>query len=369
MGRFAFLIHPIDKNDVARKYPLLGYLPEKAVGWIIKQIKPKIVSHITGIRSHAGAEAEGWFVALPLLPYQFLTLPQEFIYQKIVQCAEIAEDLGAGIIGLGAFTSVVGDGGITVDQMLRKQGRKIAVTTGNSYTVATAIEGALEAAKVMEIDLEKAQVAVVGATGSIGQACAFLLAQEKIAKLYLVGRNLNTLAYVAKDITDACSNPPPIYPSCDFAESISSADIIITVTSAIDYVIEPDWLKPGAVVCDVARPRDISKEVAEKRPDVLVIEGGIIEVPGEVDFGFDFGFPPKTAYACMAETILLALEERYENFSLGKRLKIERVKEIQRLAQKHGFKLAGFRSFEEEVTKGAIYRTKEAAELAKRGRK
>jgi predicted amino acid dehydrogenase len=369
MGRFAFLLHPIDKNDVARKYPLLGYLPEKAVGWIIKHIKPKIVSHITGIRSNAGAQAEGWFVALPLLPYQFLTLPKESVYEKIVQCAEIAEDVGAGIMGLGAFTSVVGDGGITVDQMLRKRGRKIAVTTGNSYTVATAIEGALEAAKLMEIDLEKARVAVVGATGSIGRACAFLLAQEKIAELHLVGRSLNDLAYLAKDIKSACPNEIPIYPCCNFAEAISSADIIITVTSAVGSVIEPDWLKPGAVVCDVARPRDISKEVAEKREDVLVIEGGIIEVPGEVDFGFDFGFPPKTAYACMAETILLALEERYENFSLGRELAIDKIEEIQQLAQKHGFKLAGFRSFEEEVTKGAIYRTKEAAELAKRGRK
>src|SRR5207244_11874140 len=65
---------------------------------------------------------------------------------------------------------------------------------------------------------------------------------------------------------------------------------------------EPEDLRPGAVVCDVARPRNVSRLVYERRDDVLVIDGGVIEIPGEVDFGFDFGFPPRTTEACVAET-------------------------------------------------------------------
>ena len=80
-------------------------------------------------------------------------------------------------------------------------------------------------------------------------------------------------------------------------KALRTGDIIITVTSAIDTVIEPEDLKTGAVVCDVARPRDVSRRVAEVRDDVLVIEGGVVEVPGDVDFNLNFGFPPKTAYA------------------------------------------------------------------------
>ncbi|HRF93732.1 MAG TPA: hypothetical protein PLZ51_00995, partial [Aggregatilineales bacterium] len=83
--------------------------------------------------------------------------------------------------------------------------------------------------------------------------------------------------------------------------------------SAVHAVIEPRHLKPGAVVCDVARPRDVSRLVADQRDDVLVIEGGMVEVPGDVDFHFDFGFPEGKAYACMAETMALALEGRYED--------------------------------------------------------
>jgi predicted amino acid dehydrogenase len=92
-----------------------------------------------------------------------------------------------------------------------------------------------------------------------------------------------------------------------------------------------------------------------------VIEGGAVEVPGEVDFHFSFGFPPKTAYACMAETMILALEERYESFTLGRDLSLDRVMEIASLAHKHGFKLAGFRSFERQVTEEYIESVRKAA--------
>jgi predicted amino acid dehydrogenase len=94
---------------------------------------------------------------------------------------------------------------------------------------------------------------------------------------------------------------------------------------------------------------------------VLVIEGGVVEVPGDVEFNFNFGFPPKMAYACMSETMMLALEGRYESFTLGKDVSVEQVEEITRLARKHGFKLAGFRSFEKAVTEEQIAETRRNA--------
>jgi fatty aldehyde-generating acyl-ACP reductase len=90
------------------------------------------------------------------------------------------------------------------------------------------------------------------------------------------------------------------------------------------------------------------------RKDVLVIEGGVVEVPGDVNFNFNFGFPPGTAYACMAETMILALEKRYVSYTLGRDLTIEQVEEIDRLAKKHGFKLGGFRSFGKAVSRKEI---------------
>jgi hypothetical protein len=108
--------------------------------------------------------------------------------------------------------------------------------------------------------------------------------------------------------------------------------------------------KPGAVVCDVARPPDINPAEADLRPDVLVIESGEVLIPGDIDFGYDIGLPPKTAYACLAETALLAMEGRFEDYTLGRNISLEQVKEIYHLFKKHNFQLAGLRSFGNYIT-------------------
>jgi len=125
--------------------------------------------------------------------------------------------------------------------------------------------------------------------------------------------------------------------------------------------VQPEHLKPGAVVCDIARPRDVSKRVAEERDDVLVIEGGAVAVPGEPNIEFNFGFPPGMVYACMAETMLLALEGRTGDYSLGADLRQEQVEEMSALGRKHGFKLGGFRSFERQLTDEDIEQIRERA--------
>jgi fatty aldehyde-generating acyl-ACP reductase len=111
----------------------------------------------------------------------------------------------------------------------------------------------------------------------------------------------------------------------------------------------------------------VSRAVVEERDDVLVIEGGMVEAPGLVDFHFNFGFPPRMAYACMAETMTLALEGRYECFTLGKAIRVEQVKEIAAMAQRHGFRLGGFRSFDRVVTDDEIERIRENARRRRAG--
>jgi len=104
------------------------------------------------------------------------------------------------------------------------------------------------------------------------------------------------------------------------------------------------------VICDVARPIDISEAEAALRPDVLVIESGEVIIPGDVKYGFDIGLPDKTAYACLAETALLAMDGRFEDYTIGRNITMERVKEIYHLFLKHQFKLADLRTFGDYVT-------------------
>lgn len=285
-------------------------------------------------------------MACPFTPYTMLRLPAEVVYRKIVQTGRLAQKHGAKLVGLGAFTSVVGDGGLTIARRLDD----LAVTTGDSYTVAVAVTALKEAARAMDIDLSQAVGAVVGAGGAIGKICAQLLAPD-VTKMLLLGRRIEPLNEVKCLVEQAGQSNVQV--STDMTALIE-ADVIITVSSAVDSIIQPRHLKSGAVVCDVARPRDVSRQVVEERNDVLVIEGGMVEVPGPVNFNFNFGFPPQMAFACMAETMVLALEGRYENFTLGKELSLEKVNEIDQLARRHGFKLGGFRSFEKAITPDMI---------------
>ncbi|MGZ6315795.1 MAG: shikimate dehydrogenase [Anaerolineales bacterium] len=344
MDSFAFIIHPIDpKRDVSRKFPLLGrLLTERQIDFFSTFFPPVYLSEIEGIASTAtGKVIKGWLIACPYTPRRMLELPVQHVYRKIIQTGHLAEKLGAQILGLGAYTSVVGDAGITIARSL-----EVPVTTGDAYTVSVAVQAVGAAAEAMGIPLHQASAAVVGAAGAIGRVCAELLAGQ-VASLLLVGRDERNLTELKERLEPQARAQLLTSTKMD---SLAHSQLILTVTSALHDVIHPEHLRAGSVVCDVARPRDVSAMVASARDDILVIDGGMVDVPGSVDFHFNFGFPPGKAYACMAETMILAAEGRFEDYTVGKDISLERVKEITTLAAKHGFRLSGFRSFEHPVT-------------------
>ena len=357
MDSFAFIIHPIDpKRDVSRKFPFLGkVLSERQIDFFSTFFPPVYISEIEGIRSEAtGKEVKGWFIACPYTPRRMMQLPERTVYWKIVQTGHMAEKLGANILGLGAYTSVIGDAGATIADRL-----EIPVTTGDSFTVAMAVQAIHEAACAMDININEATVAVVGATGAIGRVCADLLADEA-ARLILVARDERNLEVLRDRLSIHARSELFVSTTMDV---LKEAQLILTVTSAIHDVIHAEDLQAGSVICDVARPRDVSAMVAAVRDDILVIDGGMVDVPGPVNFHFNFGFPEGKAYACMAETIALALEGRFEDYTVGKDITLERVREITTIAEKHGFRMSGFRSFEREVTADQIEAVRRNAKL------
>lgn len=352
MHSFAFIIHPIDpKRDVARKYPLLGkVLPEAAINFACRFWPPVELSHITGARSKAtGEEIEGWLIAVPYTPQRMLQLPTAEVYNKIIAAGHLAERLGAQILGLGAYTSVVGDGGATIARNL-----DIAVTSGDSYTAALAVRATRQAAHLMDIDIAETMVAIVGGAGAIGAAVAQLLAPHT-HHMRLIGRQRETLDVVAEKVRQAGCRE--VHTSTEIAD-VTAAQVVVTVTSAGGNLIQPEMLRRGAVVCDVSRPRDVSHHLIQVRDDVLVIDGGLVRVPGEVDFGFNYGLPPHLTYGCLAETMTLAFAGRFEDYSIGKSLSVEQVQEIDTLATKHGFELAALRSFERKLEDALLEKVK-----------
>ena len=97
-----------------------------------------------------------------------MSLPQEYVLNKIIQGGRVAEKLGAKILGLGAGTKVVGmpvsqlpaaeHPGYDREQLYRCHGHR-----SNP-----------EAARGLRHDLKDASLVIIGATGSIGRVCALM---------------------------------------------------------------------------------------------------------------------------------------------------------------------------------------------------
>jgi fatty aldehyde-generating acyl-ACP reductase len=361
MAKFCFVIHPVSFEDVVRYEPGAAGKGRPIVAKILEWMPAYAAAHITGIRAPDGRQTEGWFVAAPLLPEQMLELPREEVYTRILRAIAIGVELGAEVAGLGAFTGVVGDAGVTLAERA-----PIPVTTGNSLTISAGVRSLFRGAAEMGVDARAATAVVVGATGSIGSACVELIAPH-VREIVMVARNETRLrkAHAALVPRLACTSSYTL----DIGAAVRQADLILTATSSTQDVIEPEDLRTGAVVCELSLPHDVSRRVAAERPDVLVLEGGNMRVPGDLramrvrepDRPFDLNLPRGTLLACMSETAILALCDRRESYTLGRGIDLAKVREIEDLAADCGFSLADMRAFDTAITREKIAAVRAAA--------
>lgn len=367
VNRFAFVIHPLSQQYLTKTPPLdwianvspptVMNLVEKAVAYT----PPFIYSKVSGIKSPTGDEAEGWLITVGGTPREIMAHGPEFTYSRLLAAAKLAKKLGAQIMGLGAFTKVVGDAGITVAKRA-----PLPITTGNSYSASGALWAAHDAAKkVGRVSIGKSgkmagKAMVVGATGAIGSVCARLLAKA-VDEIYMVAPEAAKLLALKESIE--LETPGAIvHVSATTDRDLSEMDMVVTATSgAGKRILDIMQVKPGCVITDVARPLDIPAEDVAKRPDVLVIESGEIQLPGDVRMK-DIGLPRGIAYACLAETIVLALEARFENFTLGRNIEWEKVREIYKLGLKHGMELAAISGVNGVFTEEDFERVRTLAE-------
>ena len=99
--------------------------------------------------------------------------------------------------------------------------------------------------------------------------------------------------------------------------AVADADLVILLTASADSLLDSEHLAPGAVVLDATQPRNTSPDLAERRPDVLVVDGGVIDIPSLRLVGGNIGLPDGRAYACFAETALLSLTGHHGHFAIG----------------------------------------------------
>ncbi len=326
---FAFLVHPRNINDVYRKYPFAKYFPNKIVEFFLKLFWPVILSEITGLFSQKnGKPVRGWLITIPLTAEQMLK-DRKLAEKRIIQAAKLAEKIGVKLMGLGALTSSVTRGGLDLIGNV-----ELFITAGSSLTAAIALEDIDTILRDKRLDIQQASIAIIGATGSIGQAVVKCLASKHFKNLILIGRTPDHLKALEDKIK--IQNPTVNLTISTEITKIRSADIVIVATASAEVLIKSEYLKQKAVIYDVSQPQNVSPDIFDKRPDISVIDGGLVATPN-INYHFNFGCPKETAFACLAETILLAAEEKYENYSIGK-VDLQKAQEISNIAKKYNFK-------------------------------
>ena len=336
---FGVIGHPYNMNHLIhylRSFKPDMRIPSEEFLAKVFDLVPSYVSHaVQEFRASSGATTHGAFIACNIIP-EMLAVDIGKVVKKVVESCKVAEKLGLGIVALGGFTSIAGEKyGDEFKKLIN-----IPVTTGNTLTAALALEGVLKAACLRGLDLSQAKVTVIGGAGDIGGACARALA-DQVSDLTVTSRSAENLENMRKII--AMFGKANFHGVHDNNEAVRDADIVIAAASVSHSILDIANFKPGAIICDIGYPKNISYRECD-RQDILIFSGGICSLPQEFNSGFDIGLPStKVLYGCFSEAIVLALEGRYENFSWGKgNITREKMAEILAMARKHGFELAPF---------------------------
>ncbi|MFO7558489.1 MAG: hypothetical protein R6X10_06630 [Desulfobacterales bacterium] len=344
VNRFAYVVHPLTQDFLKKIKPIevISDIVPSAMNTVEKVMAyspPFVYSKVTGIQSDTGVQAEGWLIALGETPEQMQAHGPEFTTKRILQAAKIAKRLGAQIMGIGMLPKAMHDTSLEVAKHA-----VLPITTGNSYVASTALWAAAEAVRRMGLTrlknnkILRAKTMVIGATGAVGSICSRLLATA-FEEVHIASRNMAKLLALQESI-EAEAPEVKLHVSTRADMHLGDMDVIVAASAEAGKVLDIMRLKPGCVVTDITRPMIFSKEDVAKRPDVLVIRSGEILLPGKKIKMKDIGLPPNVAYAGLAETIILALEGRFETFTVGSDTQWDKVREIYRLGLKHGMKLA-----------------------------
>jgi fatty aldehyde-generating acyl-ACP reductase len=329
-GTFAFTVHPRARlrEDLARAWRPLGCVPEAVYDAALRRLPLPPVT-MAGVQ--IGGERVGHVVLVPFGARHLLANVEEG-RRRVSRAVDRAVALGADVVGLGALTATVTAGGAAL-----RERRDIAVTNGNAFTAAIVEDQIRMLLPLVSERTAQPRIAIVGASGSVGTAVTKLLARDPSGmRLTLIARSAPRLDALAAGI--AADIEATVALSID---TVRHADLVVLLTASADALLGPEHLAPGAVVLDATQPRNTSPGLAEARPDVLVVDGGIVSIPSLRLTGGNIGLPDGRSYACFAETAILALTGHTGHFSLGNPSP-DQVDDIRERA--HSLRHLGFRA-------------------------
>lgn len=349
---FVFVIHPRDHRDVHRNFPILRFFPKGFGDLISKHLWPILGPEITGIQTKDGRKITGRVIFCPLTSEQMFG-DLKAARRRILQCVLLGEKLSPKVVGLGALSASVMRGEWkSLDRV------KALITSGSIYTSVLLRQEAEQLVELTGGKIENCTVAIVGAVGLVGSLVSKLVA-EKAGKLLLIDRRGKALATLAREISDRIQIPVEI--SKNIAD-LKNADIIIAATNSVWPVLNSEELPPGALIIDDSRPTSTPHDLMEKRPDVIVVEGGVGRLAG-LKCRFDFGLTGEDhVFGCLGESILLTWANLYQRPFLEGKTDLEMAREFEKLSREMEMDRAPFQWQGVEITREQLDRIRSIRE-------
>lgn len=323
MKAFAYLITPDSPEHLRTFFPATRFIPLALRKLFSRDTWPFQVYKIKDL--------EGYFIALPMFFRQTEEQAMEAV-EKVLLAADIAKTLNAGIMGLGGYTCLLCDRNYTALRTL-----KMSVTSGSTLVAWTVFEGIYRMSRIKGMDLAKSTVAIINAASAIGSLCARKLSACS-GKIILNGSpevepRLGQLKEAILHFS-----PLEIIIEPDIHAAAKNADIVVFTDTIPQAPLELEDVRSGMIICDASISRSFAAK-AKYRADIYVMAAGLIKMPKPLKFSVNLGLPAGIIPASMAETMLLATEKKFTNYSLGDNINLDKMEEIADIAARHGFEV------------------------------
>ena len=335
---FGLIGHSTSFEDAKRKASMLGF-DHIADGdldvWCTAP--PQLVENVE-VKSATGISIEGSYIDSCFVPEMLSRF--KTARRKVLNAMELAQKKGINITALGGFTSIIFE---NFNLLQHKQIRNTSLewerfTTGNTHTAWVICKQLEINAPRIGIDLKKATVAVIGATGDIGSAvCRWLINKTGISEILMVARQQEPLALLQKELDGGTIT------SLD--EALPKADIVVWVASMPKTIeIDTDNLKKPCLMIDGGYPKNLDEKFQGE--NIYVLKGGIVEFFNDIGWNMmelaEMQNPQREMFACFAEAMILEFEKCHTNFSWGRNnISLEKMEFIGAASLKHGFSAIG----------------------------
>lgn len=342
-SNFSFFVHfrKSIRKDISLFWKPMGLLPEGFYENLFRKfVRGSITwSQVVHKQNNAAYQSLGSIELVPMSAAAMLKDKREDFVQKMEQYLDGLVKRGVKIAGLGALTAPLTNGGLALQHRT-----DIALTNGNAFTAVMMAEAVQKI--VAQMQWTSPKIAIVGATGSVGSCVSKLLAQAGYTNLLLMSQTLPKLQRLKNGLVQNDS----IQISTHLGD-LTQAQLVVVLTASDSTIIHAEHLQHGAVILDGTQPRNTAPTLLKQRPDITLIDGGLVSINEMALKGGGFGLPKGVYFACFSETVLLALEAYDKHFCLGN-ASVEQAEYIKSVAQKYrkyGFQLAPFSAFGKPV--------------------